>query len=191
MFRYVAFDSLLIKKIHSIFEPCAEQALETMTSRKDSDKGIRLSEIDPEESEGRKSDVIDNIPVNPDIYLARDDTEWIPPNINVPGRFATRNLLRQNRELSENDSDGGELSCSYLDSDEDIKLSEGDCKISEERANAIDITPANPDIYMSLGGTEWIPHISSVPVKFATRNVLRQNRGPTSFVKHNVTVSFL
>ncbi|GFV97183.1 potassium channel subfamily T member 2 [Trichonephila clavipes] len=35
------------------------------------------------------------------------------------------NLLR---ELPDNESDGGELSCSSLDSDEDIRLSESDCK---------------------------------------------------------------
>ncbi|GFS58524.1 hypothetical protein TNCV_111421 [Trichonephila clavipes] len=36
------------------------------------------------------------------------------------------------RELSENESDGGELSCSKLDSDEDITLSESDCEESEK-----------------------------------------------------------
>ncbi|GFV79520.1 histone-lysine N-methyltransferase SETMAR [Trichonephila clavipes] len=43
----------------------------------DSDEDIRLDESDCEESE-ESADVIDNIPVNPDIYLARDDTEYIP-----------------------------------------------------------------------------------------------------------------
>ncbi|GFX25468.1 hypothetical protein TNCV_1998691 [Trichonephila clavipes] len=31
----------------------------------------------------------DNIPVNPDIYVVRDDTDWIPHITNVPGRFMT------------------------------------------------------------------------------------------------------
>ncbi|GFX29468.1 hypothetical protein TNCV_4498631 [Trichonephila clavipes] len=31
------------------------------------------------------------------------------------------------QEISENESDGNELSCSNLDSDEDIRLSESDC----------------------------------------------------------------
>ncbi|GFX34657.1 hypothetical protein TNCV_4464091 [Trichonephila clavipes] len=33
--------------------------------------------------------------VNPDIYVAKDGTESIPHNSNVPGRFVTRNILRQ------------------------------------------------------------------------------------------------
>ncbi|GFT07595.1 hypothetical protein TNCV_4045551 [Trichonephila clavipes] len=41
------------------------------------------------------------------------------------------NLLR---EISENESDGGELSCSNLHSDEDIRLSDSDCEESEEIA---------------------------------------------------------
>ncbi|GFV70969.1 hypothetical protein TNCV_2355131 [Trichonephila clavipes] len=38
-------------------------------------------------------------------------------------------------ELSENESDGGEMSCFNLDSDEDIRLNENDCKDSEENAD--------------------------------------------------------
>ncbi|GFV17553.1 uncharacterized protein TNCV_2385261 [Trichonephila clavipes] len=60
----------------------------------DSDEDIRLSETDYEESE-EKTDIIDYIPVNPVTYIARDSTEWIPNNSNVPGRFAIRNVLRQ------------------------------------------------------------------------------------------------
>ncbi|GFW61314.1 uncharacterized protein TNCV_4136321 [Trichonephila clavipes] len=60
-----------------------------------SDEAIKLDESDCEESE-ESADVIDNIPVNPDIlFTARDGTEWIPHNNNAPGRFETRNLLRQ------------------------------------------------------------------------------------------------
>ncbi|GFW32086.1 hypothetical protein TNCV_2601121 [Trichonephila clavipes] len=40
----------------------------------DSDEDIRLNESDCEESEER-ADVIDNIPVNPDKHVAKDDTE--------------------------------------------------------------------------------------------------------------------
>ncbi|GFX18626.1 uncharacterized protein TNCV_3310871 [Trichonephila clavipes] len=58
------------------------------------DEDIRSSESDCEESE-ESADVIDNTPVNPVIYVARDGTECIPHNCNVPGRFATRNVLRQ------------------------------------------------------------------------------------------------
>ncbi|XP_055924540.1 uncharacterized protein LOC129956631 [Argiope bruennichi] len=49
--------------------------------------------------------------------------------------YEIANLLR---ELSENESDGGKLSCSNLDSDEDIRLHESDCKESEESADEID-----------------------------------------------------
>ncbi|GFT90693.1 hypothetical protein TNCV_4074711 [Trichonephila clavipes] len=38
-------------------------------------------------------------------------------------------------KVSENESDGGGLSCSNLDSDEDIRLSESDCEESEESAD--------------------------------------------------------
>ncbi|GFW89901.1 hypothetical protein TNCV_2979971 [Trichonephila clavipes] len=49
--------------------------------------------------------------------------------------------------FSENESDDGELSCSNLDSEEDIRLSESDCEESEESADIIDNIPVNPDIY--------------------------------------------
>ncbi|GFU28447.1 uncharacterized protein TNCV_1938351 [Trichonephila clavipes] len=59
-----------------------------------SDEDIRMSESNCEESK-ESTDLIDNIPVNPNIYVARDDTEGIPHNSNVPGRFATPNVLQQ------------------------------------------------------------------------------------------------
>ncbi|GFW97639.1 uncharacterized protein TNCV_685091 [Trichonephila clavipes] len=61
------------------------------------------------------------------------------------------NLLR---ELSENESDVGELICLNLDSDEDKRLSESDCKETEERADVIDNIPVNPDIYVTRDGTK-------------------------------------
>ncbi|GFW82568.1 uncharacterized protein TNCV_1794611 [Trichonephila clavipes] len=57
------------------------------------DEDIRLGESDCEES--KETDVIDYIPVNPDIYADRDGAELIPRNSNVPGRFAIRNILLQ------------------------------------------------------------------------------------------------
>ncbi|GFS65805.1 uncharacterized protein TNCV_3854111 [Trichonephila clavipes] len=53
-----------------------------------------LNESDCKKSE-ESSDVIDNIPVNSGVYVASDDTIWVPHNSNVPGRFATRSVLRQ------------------------------------------------------------------------------------------------
>ncbi|GFU79954.1 uncharacterized protein TNCV_578341 [Trichonephila clavipes] len=94
-------------------------------------------------------------------------------------------------ELSENESDGGELSCSNLDFNEDIRLSESDCEKSKESADEIDNIPANPDIYVARDGPECIPHNGSVHGRFVTRNVLRQSSGPTSFAKHNDNVTFL
>ncbi|GFW15866.1 hypothetical protein TNCV_4431401 [Trichonephila clavipes] len=35
-------------------------------------------------------DVIYNIPVNPDIDVAKDGTEWISLSSNIPGRFTTQ-----------------------------------------------------------------------------------------------------
>ncbi|GFW95498.1 hypothetical protein TNCV_1721992 [Trichonephila clavipes] len=43
-------------------------------AKEDSDEDLRLSESDCEES-GGSADVIDNIPVNPDVYISRDGTE--------------------------------------------------------------------------------------------------------------------
>ncbi|GFY19227.1 hypothetical protein TNCV_4225911 [Trichonephila clavipes] len=45
----------------------------------DSDKNIRLSESDCEESD-KNADAINSIPVNPIIYAERDNTEWILHN---------------------------------------------------------------------------------------------------------------
>ncbi|GFV30353.1 uncharacterized protein TNCV_98281 [Trichonephila clavipes] len=74
---------------------------------------------------------------------------------------------------------------------EDILLSESDCKESEKSANEIDNIPVKPDIYVAKDDTEWITHNSNVPGRFATRSVLRQSSGPTSFAKHNVNVEYV
>ncbi|GFW62026.1 uncharacterized protein TNCV_1684571 [Trichonephila clavipes] len=58
------------------------------------------------------------------------------------------------KKVSENESDDGELACSNLHSDENIKLSESDCEESEESADIIDNIPVNPDIYVAGDGTE-------------------------------------
>ncbi|GFV66366.1 hypothetical protein TNCV_1478301 [Trichonephila clavipes] len=59
-------------------------------SNLDYNEGIRLSESDCEESE-ESAHEIDSFPVNLDIYVSKHDTH----NINLPGIFATRNVLRQ------------------------------------------------------------------------------------------------
>ncbi|GFU18945.1 hypothetical protein TNCV_2347351 [Trichonephila clavipes] len=41
------------------------------------------------------------------------------------------------------------LSCSYLDTDENIRLSESDCKESKESVDIIGNIPINPDIYVT------------------------------------------
>ncbi|GFV97320.1 uncharacterized protein TNCV_2038301 [Trichonephila clavipes] len=69
------------------------------------------------------------------------------------------NLLR---ELSENESDGGELCCSNLASDQHIKLSKSDSEESVERADEIDNIQVNPDIYIARDDTEWIPNNNNV-----------------------------
>ncbi|GFW34783.1 hypothetical protein TNCV_954111 [Trichonephila clavipes] len=66
------------------------------------------------------------------------------------------------REISENESEGGDLSWLTLDSDEDISLRESDYEESEESADKIDNNSVNPDICVTKDGTEWIPH--NVPV---------------------------
>ncbi|GFU60105.1 DUF4817 domain-containing protein [Trichonephila clavipes] len=79
-----------------------EKVIENWTSRLDyiranSDEDINLNESDCKEYE-ENADVIDNIPVNTDTYFAKDRTEGIPHNSNVPGRLATRNVLRPSRD---------------------------------------------------------------------------------------------
>ncbi|GFV57732.1 uncharacterized protein TNCV_4463301 [Trichonephila clavipes] len=59
-----------------------------------SDEDISLSDGDCEESE-ESADEINNNTANPDIYDARDGTEWIPHNNKVPGRFTKQDVLRQ------------------------------------------------------------------------------------------------
>ncbi|GFW90195.1 transposable element Tcb1 transposase [Trichonephila clavipes] len=51
----------------------------TVASSVDSDE-VRLSESDDCEESDESVDIIDYIPVNPDIYIARDGTEWIAHN---------------------------------------------------------------------------------------------------------------
>ncbi|GFW05024.1 hypothetical protein TNCV_598181 [Trichonephila clavipes] len=50
-----------------------------------------------------------------------------------------KSFLRKNRI---------EESCSNLDSDEDMRLSENDCEESTESVDVIDNIPVNPDIYV-------------------------------------------
>ncbi|GFX18534.1 uncharacterized protein TNCV_3371071 [Trichonephila clavipes] len=100
----------------------------------------------------------------------------------IPDEIA--NLLR---ELSENESDGGWLALI----EDIIRLSESDCKGSEESAEIINNILVNPDIYVAGNNTEWIPHNSNVPGRFETRNVLRQSSYPISLSKHNINVRFL
>ncbi|GFV29014.1 hypothetical protein TNCV_749691 [Trichonephila clavipes] len=68
---------------------CAWMAADGAVSCTRSDENIRLSKVDCKESE-ESADLIDNIPLKPDIYVAKDDKECIPHNSNVPGRFATK-----------------------------------------------------------------------------------------------------
>ncbi|GFV66264.1 uncharacterized protein TNCV_2736781 [Trichonephila clavipes] len=79
------------------------------------------------------------------------------------------NLLRK---LSENESGGGELFCSNLDFDANIRVSKSDCEESEASADEIDKISVNLDIYVSRDDTERIPHKSNVPGRFASRNAL-------------------
>ncbi|GFS63349.1 hypothetical protein TNCV_2308811 [Trichonephila clavipes] len=50
--------------------------------------------------------------------------------------------------IPRNESDGRKLSSSNLDSDEDIRLREGDCEESEESAGEVDNIPVNPYMYL-------------------------------------------
>ncbi|GFV82040.1 hypothetical protein TNCV_3152381 [Trichonephila clavipes] len=55
---------------------------------------ITISDRESNCNESEESaDAIDNIPVNPGIYVARDVTEWIQHNINVRAILATLNAL--------------------------------------------------------------------------------------------------
>ncbi|GFV63602.1 uncharacterized protein TNCV_625971 [Trichonephila clavipes] len=89
-------------------------------------------------------------------------------------RFAASSRRRLRHKPCAELTDSGELSCSNLDSDEDMRLSESDCEESKENADVIDNIPVNLDIYVTRDGTEWIPHNSNVPGRFATRNVFEK-----------------
>ncbi|GFV30198.1 hypothetical protein TNCV_96751 [Trichonephila clavipes] len=58
------------------------------------------------------------------------------------------------QEHFENESDGNQKSCSNLDSDKDIRLSESDCVESGESADKLDNIPVNPESYVARDGTE-------------------------------------
>ncbi|GFS77960.1 hypothetical protein TNCV_2028301 [Trichonephila clavipes] len=60
------------------------------------------------------------------------------------------NLVREN---SQNELHSGELSCSNLDSNEDIRLGESDCEESAESSDVIGKIPINSDKYIPLGIT--------------------------------------
>ncbi|GFT97856.1 uncharacterized protein TNCV_2167661 [Trichonephila clavipes] len=90
-FHFLAFDLLHVRD-DTLCR--AAEMLSVPDIAKYSDEDIRLNESDCEEST-ESVEEIDNIPVNPDIHVARDGTECIPHNSNVPGNFATRNVLRQ------------------------------------------------------------------------------------------------
>ncbi|GFW74675.1 hypothetical protein TNCV_962501 [Trichonephila clavipes] len=95
---------------------------------------------------GRHADVPECFLLQPrQSHICAFDLERLKISIlfgNIPAGFESRRLepmtrrkgLRPEeffnslRELSENESDGGELSCSNLDSEEDIRLKESDCK---------------------------------------------------------------
>ncbi|GFU72545.1 hypothetical protein TNCV_22271 [Trichonephila clavipes] len=71
------------------------------------------------------------------------------------GNILEANILSGKLQaFSANESGDGELPCSNLDSDEDIRLSESDYEESEESANVIDNIPVNSDIYDSRDGTD-------------------------------------
>ncbi|GFU36511.1 hypothetical protein TNCV_796141 [Trichonephila clavipes] len=63
-----------------------------MISERHSDEVIRLSESYYEESE-ESTDIIDNIPVNSDVYVAKDGAKWIPHN--KAGTTLSRYYLRR------------------------------------------------------------------------------------------------
>ncbi|GFS83163.1 hypothetical protein TNCV_1287491 [Trichonephila clavipes] len=69
---------------------------------------------------------------------------------------ATIDLLKDTvlRDLSKKESNGGELSCLNLNSDEDIRLNESDCNESEESGDEVDNAPVNSDIYVIRDGAE-------------------------------------
>ncbi|GFT99751.1 hypothetical protein TNCV_1141231 [Trichonephila clavipes] len=62
---------------------------ENVCESDDSDEDTRFSESYCEESE-ESACIIDNISINSDIHIAREGTEWIQHNSNVPDRFATK-----------------------------------------------------------------------------------------------------
>ncbi|GFU33425.1 uncharacterized protein TNCV_4362451 [Trichonephila clavipes] len=100
------------------------------------------------------------------------------------------NLLQK---LSENESNGGQLSCSKLDSDEEIRLSESDSEESEESSDTIDNIPLNPGVLPSSGARflllfHWVSHARHhskrrrqwVGVKGSTRNGRRNPKCPSA-----------
>ncbi|GFU35642.1 uncharacterized protein TNCV_2099381 [Trichonephila clavipes] len=84
------YETIIPNKIFNRIGHLSSSLVET----ENSDEDLRLSESDCEEFE-ESADIINNIPVNFDIYIARDSTEQIPHDSNAHDRFASRNVLRQ------------------------------------------------------------------------------------------------
>ncbi|GFT72234.1 retrovirus-related Pol polyprotein from transposon 412 [Trichonephila clavipes] len=83
------------------------------------------------------------------INMTLDDTRGY-----ISGGFCrTYEQECQPHPLFEKESDGGELSCSNSDADEDVGLNESDCEESEESADIVDNIPVNPDVYVSRDST--------------------------------------
>ncbi|GFW82741.1 hypothetical protein TNCV_3493111 [Trichonephila clavipes] len=76
-------------------------------------------------------------------FITNDD-----PRIEQKGCAALNSRRYSTSEISKNESNGGELSCCNLNSDEDISLRESDCEESEERVDIIDNIPC-PHRYLT------------------------------------------
>ncbi|GFV30927.1 hypothetical protein TNCV_4013611 [Trichonephila clavipes] len=79
---------------HSISIDCYHPLIRYEFETADSDEDISLNERDYEDSE-ESVELIENIPINSDKYITSDSTKLVPHNSNVPGRFATLNVLRR------------------------------------------------------------------------------------------------
>lgn len=90
------------------------------------------------------------------------------------------------RELSDNESEGGELSELDEGSDDEHFVPPASSSSESDEDNAID-NSHNHEVFTGRDGSQWKEYISvKSSGRYASQNILRENSGPTSYAKRNV-----
>ncbi len=90
------------------------------------------------------------------------------------------------RELSDNESEGGELSEMNEGSDDEIFVPSVSSDSESNEDTEID-NSHNQQIFVARDGSQWKEYMSvSASGRLSSQNILRENSGPTSYAKRNI-----